>query len=155
MMRKIAIILLFILNLTVEPGHTAAFQGSNTDTGSIVVTVVNIRSDEGGNLIVSLYAAGETWLDIEKAFITEILSVDSDSMTVRFTDVPYDSAYAVAVVHDKNRNGKMDMRKFPWPKPKEGAGVSNNDFGFGPPDYDDALIKLDSPILNIRIELRY
>jgi uncharacterized protein (DUF2141 family) len=47
------------------------------------------------------------------------------------------------------------MRRFPWPKPKEGAGVSNNKFGFGPPDYEDALIELNTFELAVRIEMRY
>ena len=37
----------------------------------------------------------------------------------------------------------------------EGAGVSNNKLGFGPPDYDDAVLRLADPVLGIRLEMRY
>jgi uncharacterized protein (DUF2141 family) len=123
--------------------------------GDIIVKVAGIRSAEGGKLIVSLYTSRESWLKIKEAWITEVIAVDSDSTEVLFKQVPFDSVYAVAVIHDKNENGKLDMRKFPWPKPKEGVGVSNNKFGFGPPNYDDAVLDLSVPVLKIGIGLIY
>jgi uncharacterized protein (DUF2141 family) len=129
--------------------------GSNGESGAIVVVVHGIESDGGGDLIVSLYSGKDGWLDIEKAERKRILPVEGDSAVVTFGDLPYDSVYAVAVVHDSNKNGKLDMRRFPWPKPKEGAGVSNNRFGFGPPDYDDARLSLSGSILRTRVGMRY
>lgn len=155
MKRIIPIILTILIQIAAGADPCPAGQASNNVSGKIVVTVANIKVPEGGNLVVSMYAEKENWLKTEKAWITEVVSVVGDSMTVEFTDLPYDSIYAVAVIHDKNKNGKLDMRKFPWPKPKEGAGVSNNRFGFGPPDYDDAILRLTVPVLEIRIEMRY
>ncbi len=155
MKRIIPIILTILIQIAAAADPCPAGQASNIASGKIVVTVANVKSGEGGNLIVSLYAEKENWLKTEKARITEVVSIDGDSLLVEFTDLPYDSIYAVAVIHDKNMNGKLDMRKFPWPKLKEGAGVSNNKFGFGPPDYDDAVLRLDGPVLGIRIEMRY
>ena len=97
----------------------------------------------------------KNWLKTEKPRIMEAVSIDGDSLLVEFTDLPYDSIYTVAVISDKNKNSKLDMSKLPWPKLKEGAGVYNNKFGFGPPDYDDAVLLLDGPVLGIRIEQRY
>ncbi len=136
-------------------GPCLAEQDSNNIFGSIVITVANINSAEGGNIVVSLYDGKESWLKTEKARKTKTLSVKGDSLVVEFATLPYDSIYAVAVIHDKNMNGKLDMRKFPWPKPKEGAGVSNNRFGFGPPEYRDAILRLTEPVLDILIEMRY
>lgn len=133
----------------------AAGQGVNDSAGSIVVQITGVRSEEGGDLIVSLYDSREKWLKIEDARITEVVKADADSIEVEFDDLPYDSIYAVAVVHDKNLNGKLDMRRFPWPRLEEGAGVSNNEFGFGRPDYEDAVLKLASPLLEIQIYMRY
>ena len=155
MKRIIPIILTILIQIAAAADPCQAGQASNIASGKIVVTVANVKSAEGGNLIVSLYAEKENWLKTEKARITEVVSIDGDSLLIEFTDLPYDSIYAVAVIHDKNKNGKLDMRKFPWPKPKEGAGVSNNKFGFGPPDYDDAVLRLADPVLGIRIEMRY
>jgi uncharacterized protein (DUF2141 family) len=155
MKRVFSIIHAILLSIFVPMGQCAAGQASNNEAGNIVVTVVKINDAEGGNLIVSLYNVKDTWLKTDEALISEILTVTGDSMVVEFASMPYDSMYAVAVIHDKNMNGKLDMRRFPWPKPKEGAGVSNNDFGFGPPDYEDAQLNLDIPVLDVRIELRY
>lgn len=155
MKRILPIILTILLQVFVSADLCAADQASNNDSGNIVVTVVKIKGAEGGNLIVSLYNVKESWLKTDEARIMEVVAVSGDSMTVEFASLPYDSVYAVAVIHDRNMNGKLDMRKFPWPKPKEGAGVSNNDFGFGPPDYEDALLHLSMPDLAVRIEMRY
>jgi uncharacterized protein (DUF2141 family) len=132
-----------------------AAQASNKPAGNIVITITDIRIADGGNLIVSLYDGKENWLKTERARITEIVPIEGDSSVVALKGVPYDNIYAVAVIHDKNRNGKLDMRRFPWPKPKEGAGISNNRFSFGPPDYRDARIELSDPVLKIRIGMRY
>jgi uncharacterized protein (DUF2141 family) len=132
MKRLLPIILVSLIRMACEAGPCHAGQVSNNVSGTIVITVTNIKSTEGGTLVVSLYDGKENWLKIEKARITETIAVEGDSLVLEFSALPYDSIYAVAVIHDKNMNGKLDMRKFPWPKPKEGAGVSNIRFGFGP-----------------------
>jgi uncharacterized protein (DUF2141 family) len=149
-----------ILSVVISLAASAALSGvagqsSNKPAGNIVITITDIRSAEGGDLIVSLYDGKNDWLKTELARMTETIPVEGDSSVVAFEGVPYDNIYAVAVIHDKNRNGKLDMRRFPWPKPEEGAGVSNNRFGFGPPDYSDASIELVHPVLKIRIVMRY
>jgi uncharacterized protein (DUF2141 family) len=123
--------------------------------GSVVVTVVGIKADQGGSLVVILFRDKESWLDGDKAFLKAVANVESDSMTVTFEDVPRDSAYAVEVIHDKNGNGRLDMRKFPYPRPKEGAGVSNNTFRLGPPAYDKARFALAVSFVFIRVAMRY
>jgi uncharacterized protein (DUF2141 family) len=155
-MKYLMQIIVFTALLTAFAGFRGAGgQASNKVTGSIVVTVVQIDIAEGGNLVVSLYDGKDRWLKTEKALKTEIIPAEEDSSVVAFEDLPFDSVYAVAVIHDRNMNGRLDMRRFPWPKPKEGAGVSNNRFGFGPPDYDDAMLRLDVPMIETRIEMRY
>jgi uncharacterized protein (DUF2141 family) len=151
--RLLILIILIEMFVAAHPCYTG--QASNNDSGKIVVTVTNIRSAEGGNLIVSLYSLKESWLRPGEARITEVVPIEGDSSVVEFASLPYDSIYAVAVIHDRNMNGSLDMRKFPWPRPKEGTGVSNNNFGFGPPGYEDALLHLSGPVLDIRIEMRY
>jgi uncharacterized protein (DUF2141 family) len=134
---------------------TALAAPGESDTGAVVVTAVGIRADQGGNLILFLFRDKASWLDGDKAFLKKVAKVESDSMTVTFEEVPHDSAYAVEVIHDKNGNGKLDMRKFPYPKPKEGAGVSNNTFRLGPPAYDKARFALTASSDSIRVVMRY
>ena len=133
----------------------AASVPADESVGAIVVTAVGVRVDQGGSLVVSLYRGKAGWLDGDKAFLKRVVPVKSDSMTVTFEGVPYDSTYAVAVIHDKNGNGKLDMRKFPYPRPKEGSGVSNNTFRLGPPAWDKARFALAGASVSVRIGMRY
>jgi len=119
------------------------------------VTILGIRADQGGSLVVALFKGKAGWLDVNKALLTKTPKATSDSLTVIFDEVPYDSTYAVEVIHDKNENGKLDFRKFPYPNPTEGAGVSNNTFRLGPPDYEKARFTLDGSSMPIQIRMRY
>jgi uncharacterized protein (DUF2141 family) len=134
---------------------SAASAPGDAGIGAVVVTAVGIRADQGGSLVVALYRDKTSWLDEDKALSTRVVKVKSDSMTVTFEGVPYDSAYAVEVIHDKNDNGKLDMRRFPYPRPKEGAGVSNNTFRLGPPAWDKARFSLVGSSVSIRVVMRY
>ena len=121
--------------------------------GQIVVTAEGFKNAKG-KAYFALYRQGENWLKPEEAYESQVLEIDGDAVTITFDQVPYDT-YAVNVIHDENDNGKLDMRWFPWPKPKEGAGVSNNRLGAGPPSYDKAKFELSEPSVEIRIELQY
>lgn len=133
----------------------AASDPADRGVGEVIVTAVGIRADQGGSLIFALYRDKAGWLDENKAYLKKIARAISDSMAVTFEGVPYDSMYAVEIIHDKNENGKLDMRKFPYPRPKEGAGVSNNTFRLGPPAWDKARFALAGPSVSVRIGMRY
>ena len=121
--------------------------------GQITVTAFGFKN-QGGRAVVTVYRRGEHWLDADRAYRNRAAPVTADSVTVTFDDLPYD-IYAVNVVHDENGNGKLDMRWFPWPKPKEGAGVSNNHTRRGPPEYEKAKFEVDRKPVSIRIQIRY
>ena len=144
-----------ILMAAVGWSATATSAPADESVGTIVVTAVGIRTGEGGSLIFALYKDEASWLDEDKTFLRKVVQATSDSMTVAFEGVPYDSSYAVEIIHDKNDNGKLDMRKFPYPRPKEGGGVSNNTFRLGPPAYDKARFVLAGPAVSVRIGMRY
>ena len=127
--------------------------GAQPQEGKIVITAAGF-SDRRGTAIFTLYRHGENWLDMDRAYGSKSVAIDADSLTVTFDNIPYDT-YAVNVVHDTNENRKLDMRWFPWPRPKEGAGVSNNHERRGPPQYEKAKFELDRPSLSIRIQMRY
>jgi uncharacterized protein (DUF2141 family) len=125
-------------------------------TGAIDVTITGIRVKQGGELIVALYDRPGGWLQTDSALAVRKLPVGSDSvMTVAFDGLPADTGYAITVIHDKNGNGKMDMRWFPFPKPKEGTGVSQNHVRAGPPEYGKALVPVRDSTARITIEMRY
>jgi len=123
--------------------------------GSIVVTIVEVRASEGGAIVINLFDGEEHWLKSEKAFVQMSVPVTADSVTVELEGLPYGDAYAIQVFHDQNENGRFDMRRFPYPRPKEGAGVSNNRLRFGPPDYNKARFELFRPSVALRIRMNY
>ena len=125
-------------------------------SGVIDVTITGVRVKQGGELIVALYDRPGGWLELDSARSVRRLPVTNDTIvTVVFDSLPPDSAYAIGVIHDKNGNDKMDMRWFPFPKPKEGAGVSQNHTRAGKPEYDKARVPVGEAIERITIEMKY
>lgn len=119
------------------------------------VVVTGIRADQGGEVLVTLYDRESAWLTVDSALAVRRIVPDADSALVEFEGLTPDARYAVAVVHDRNGNGKMDMRWLPWPKPKEGAGVSNNHVRAGKPRYAEATFPATGPLTVERIIMRY
>ena len=123
--------------------------------GDVVVTAVGVRADQGGSLLFLLYRGEPGWLKPDRAFASLAAPARGDSVQVRFAAVPFDSAWAVQVFHDKNGNGRFDMRTFPFPKPKEGGGVSNNHTRMGPPQFAKARFALADSLRELRVIMRY
>lgn len=123
------------------------------DTLPLLVDVVGVRAEQGGNLVVAVYASEDSWLEREQARAVRTVPATADSLSLSFDDLGADSACAIAVFHDRNANDSLDMRWFPWPKPKEGTGVSGNQGGR--PKYAKAVFvpgEADGPL---RIEMHY
>lgn len=146
----IALTALFFLALP-----ASAARNGDAKTGNIVVTLEGIDAEQGGELVVLLYDGDDAWLEQERATARRVVPVAAAAQSVTFAEVPYGTAYAVQAFHDRNGNGRMDMRWFPYPKPAEGAGVSNNTLRFGPPEYAKARFALSAPVTGLRIELSY
>lgn len=138
-----------------DPACAEADEDSSLVVGDIEVVVGGIRTKDKGVLLVALYREEDGWLELDSAAALKIIPVTQDTISVTFEHEPYDTSYAIQVIHDKNQNGKFDMRWFPYPKPKEGAGVSNNNIRRGPPEYDKARFALVGPTETLRIWLQY
>ena len=92
---------------------------------------------------------------LDKALRHEKLKIEKPTLDVTFRDLP-PGTHGVAVIHDENENGKLDMRWLPYPKPTEGAGASNDaPASVGPPSWSDARFKLSDKGGAITIHLRY
>jgi len=119
------------------------------------LTIATVRVEQGGDILVALFSDEDSWTDMDKAYAKKALSADADTMVAVFEGVP-PGLYAAEVVHDKNRNGDFDMRWFPFPKPKEGAGVSHNNLRRGKPRYEQAVFTVEAGMtLRLDIDLRY
>jgi uncharacterized protein (DUF2141 family) len=123
--------------------------------GRVAVVVTGIRPEQAGSLVVALYHGPDGWLKLERAYAVHVVPAADESLTVTFDSVPYDSTWAIEVFHDRNGNRKFDMRWFPFPRPKEGAGVSGNHTRMGPPDYAKARFTVAGSAVTLTITLRY
>lgn len=108
-----------------------------------------------GQAIIALYSSKETWLKSDRALRLQTVAIVGSSVTVTF-DTLSPGTYAASAIHDENKNGKLDMRYFPIPRPREGAGVSNNARkALGPPSWDDAKFVLGDSASAITFRIRY
>jgi len=92
---------------------------------------------------------------VAKAVQVLRVKITGAAMTVEFKDVK-PGTYAVSVIHDENKNNELDMRWLPWPKPKEGVGVSNDpDNKAGPPKWEAAKFTLGAEGATIKATVKY
>lgn len=144
---NIILVLLFIL--------ISASNCFAVEDGTIQVNIEEIKVDLGGNLILALFNAEGSWPKHDSALSRKVVPVSGPSMQINFDQISLDSTYAVQVLHDANRNDKLDFRWFPYPKPSEGTGVSNNNRRIGSPLFEKALFLTDGPETSIQIKLDY
>lgn len=133
----------------------SSVQAASSQIGVLTIDIVDVDPQAGGQLQVGLFRGEESWPKLKNALLVKQMTPDSEHLSVQFSDLPYADNYAVEIHHDENSNGKFDMRWLPYPRPKEGVGVSNNTFGFGHPDFSDARFPLDSPQKSIQIRMYY
>ncbi len=121
---------------------------------TLSITATGFRNTKG-QAIFALFDSPERWLKNEKATRTATVKIAGPAVTVTFTDLQ-PGVYAASAIHDENENGKLDMRYFPIPRPREGAGVSKGARKrLGPPSWDDAKFVLPDSAYAITIALRY
>lgn len=120
---------------------------------TITVKIVGLKGKDGVAM-VTLYDSEDTWLKIPKAVQVVKTAITGDSITVTFKGVR-PGTYGVSVIHDENKNGEMDMRWFPYPKPKEGAGASNDPAAkIGPPKWEGAKFTLAGD-MTVKATMKY
>jgi uncharacterized protein (DUF2141 family) len=117
---------------------------------SLEVTVKNIKGAKG-TIRVGLFTNENDFL--KKAAEGKIVKATGTEVTVVFENLkPGD--YAVSVIHDENENGELDSNLVGIPK--EGFGFGNNAMGmFGPPDFQQAKVKLQATPVKQVISLNY
>ena len=120
---------------------------------TLVIHVTGFRNQKGvaGG---TLFTSPDGWPeDNAKAYRHGPFPITGDHATLTFDHLP-PGRYAVAVLHDENRNGKLD-RNF-LHVPKEGFGFANNPHvGLSAPKWDDAAVNVTCPVTEINIRLIY
>jgi uncharacterized protein (DUF2141 family) len=124
-----------------------AFLGA--EDGRITVEVTGIKKI-AGNLIISLYDKPDGFPNTKNTKETVHVKVENETVTHVFANLP-PGEYALAVIHDVNRNNKLD--KYFFGLPKEKYGFSRNAKGFlGPPSFKKAKFTLkDTYLARIKI----
>lgn len=120
----------------------------------IHVEVLDIRNSTG-SVACALFES-------QKGFPVEFLLSATNIMVIKvrktrarcdFEDIP-PGTYALAVIHDENVNGKLDVNALGIPR--EGYGFSNDVKAWlGAPSFEEASFKYDGRNLDLTIALHY
>lgn len=120
----------------------------------IHVKILNIRNSTG-TIACALFESPAGFPAEYLHFATNIMVIRVRDTQARcdFEDIP-PGAYALAVVHDENMNGKLDTTFLGIPS--EGYGFSNDARALlGAPSFSDASFPYDGKTLDLTITLRY
>lgn len=113
------------------------------------VSIENVR-DTLGVVHVALFSNSDNFLKMPVAATT--VAAVKGKIIVQFRGVSR-GEYAISVIHDANKNGKLDTNLFGIPR--EGFGFSNDAMGrFGPPAFEKAKLELKKD-QTIAITTRY
>jgi len=105
----------------------------------ISLSITGIVPEIGGNLVVFLFRESN-WMKLKTPSKVISLRSDMKSITVVMENIT-DGEYAIQVVHDRDKNGKLTMKWTP-PGPIEGYGFSAGYKPTGIPKYSPAKIVL-------------
>ena len=120
----------------------------------IHVEVLNIKNSTGA-VACALFESAEGFPTEFLGFATNIMMIRVRAEKARcdFEDIP-PGTYALAVIHDENKDGKLATN---WlGVPTEGYGFSNDAKGvLRAPSFDAASFSYDGQTLNLTITLNY
>lgn len=127
------------------------FSSAQSDTGTITITIDNVKNKEG-MIRMLLFEKNKGFPDqIKTAFLSREVKISSVPFKLELKNIPL-GEYALSVLHDENNNETMDTNFLGIPK--EGYGFSNNPSAkFSAPKYEEAAFKLDSVNKNLSIKL--
>lgn len=121
-------------------------------TGEVHVAVTGLR-DTRGQILACITALPRAFPDCAKDPAAHKLAVPSrGTVALDFTGIA-PGRYAIALIHDENGNGRMDMRLF---MPREGYGFSRDAaVRLGPPSFASAAFAVGAEAQRQTIRVRY
>lgn len=142
------------LSITVLADLSSAQAQDKASNGAQIRVQMRGFPDDLGQAIVSLHNSDETFPKPSKALIRRSVKIVNGKAQILFDNLP-PGRYAVAVVHDRNSNNRLDFKWFPYPHIEEHAGVSNNPTSLiGPPSFKQAVFVLGQKDLDIDIVMQ-
>ncbi len=107
---------------------------------SLTVQVNGFSSNEG-KAFIGVYRPQDKWPEINKQFIGKVVVIENGVAKITFENLEKGS-YAIAVFHDRNRNGILDKNMLGVPVEK--YGFSNNAREtFSAPSFQSAAVTFD------------
>lgn len=92
-----------------------------------------------GDLYISLHSRPEYFQVADSALMKKKITVNEETEIVVFDNVPQ-GKYAIAIYHDENLNGIMEVNEMGIPK--EGYGFSTKNKVMGKPKFEQAAFEL-------------
>ncbi len=101
--------------------------------------MLGVESSEG-KINVAVYNQRDGFLKFDSAYTAHSATAKKGITLVTIENLP-NGEYALAIFHDKNKNGKLDTN---WLGiPKEAVGFSNATMKtFGPPSFEECTVPL-------------
>jgi uncharacterized protein (DUF2141 family) len=145
---------LALVSGSVAAGTTISNDVANCQAGkgpAVLVSVRGLKSASGKIRVQSYRATKGTWLS-KGAWINRIESGASSTAMNFCVPVPAAGNYGIAVRHDRNGNGKTDIRQ-------DGGGFSNNPklsiFNLGKPSVGNVSFYAGAGVTRITINMQY
>jgi uncharacterized protein (DUF2141 family) len=123
------------------------------DAASMIhADIAGLRNDKGQVLCDLYSSAGAFPGKPEDANARVIAAISQGRAFCEFRNL-LPGRYAISVVHDENKNGRLDRL---LGMPREGVGASRDARGhLGPPKFDDAAFDYRGSTLNLSITMVY
>lgn len=107
-------------------------------TASVMLTAENIQGSTG-QLVFGIFDNEDDFKNKTKPFQAYKVSYTGEDVSHTFSDLPLNK-YAIAVFHDANGDGKLNMKSMK--RPTEGIGVSGNAPKMRPPKFEEVAFRL-------------
>lgn len=144
-----AIGFLLLISACAQPGAQQVAEGR----GVLALQIDGFRNDQGQALIY-LYPSARGFPEDATAGVRKFVrQIVAHRVDLKIDRLP-NHAYALAVLHDENRNGQMDKNLLGFPL--EGFGFSRNPTHlFGPPSFSETRFLMLGSHQTQRIRLQY
>lgn len=117
----------------------------------VLVTISDISESKGTLRVQAYRGTRDEWLEKGKWLTRTELPAKAGTMRV-CVPLPGPGTYAIAVRHDRNGNGRTDIRQ-------DGGGMSNNPsiniFNLGKPSYTSTRFQVGNAPVTMSIRMRY
>lgn len=141
------------MGLILVLGFSTTTSPVNATDGSVVNVNISGMRNLKGQIMICLTRNAKAFPDCSNdGDARKLLVPAANASSILFKDVA-PGTYAVAIVHDENKNNKMDLRLF---IPKEGFAFSRNPtITVGPPKFRNAAFVVGDTDLKQSVRMKY